>query len=223
MIRKKNRQSSQTAESEPSRLSPYPPPGAWASPSAKGPDWEVGIFGDLTDKQAELFQQLLEVPRNSRGTIYFDSGGGSIYCGLALATLIKLRGLRAVGVVAGECSSATILPFAACERRLVTPHSTLLFHPIRWQSEEEVRLEEAAEWTRHFKLLEADMDGLLVRMLGVDPEKLQTWTRPGRFVSGPEFCAEGLAEMIDLFGGDVWTQIRKKSTGHCVTGTRVTE
>lgn len=91
MIRKKNRQSSQTAESEPSRLSPYPPPGAWASPSAKEPDWEVGIFGDLTDKQAELFQQLLEVPRNSRGTIYFDSGGGSIYCGLALATLIKLR------------------------------------------------------------------------------------------------------------------------------------
>ena len=210
MIRKKNRQPSHAAESEPSRLSPYPPPGAWAlSSAAKESDWEIGVFGDLTDKQTELTEQLLEVPRNSRGTIFFDSGGGSIYCGLALATLIKLRGLRAVGVVAGECSSATILPFAACERRLVTPHSTLLFHPIRWQSEEEVRLEEAAEWTRHFKLLEADMDGLLVRMLGVAPEKLQTWTRPGRFVSGPEFVAEGLAEMIDLVGGDVWTQIRK--------------
>ncbi|TXT17904.1 MAG: hypothetical protein FD138_4516 [Planctomycetota bacterium] len=193
----------QNPEREPSRLHPYPPPGAWKTkPGESDNDWEVGIFGDLTDKQTELFQQLLEVPRNSRGTIFFDSGGGSIYCGLALATLIKLRGLRAVGVVAGECSSATILPFA-------TPHSTLLFHPIRWQSEEEVRLEEAAEWTRHFKLLETDMDGLLVRMLGVDPEKLQTWTRPGRFVSGPEIVAEGLAEMIDLFGGDVWTQIRK--------------
>ena len=210
MIRKKNRTSNHAAESESSRLLPYPPPGAWKSKSAESDnDWEAGIFGDLTDKQTELFQQLLEVPRNSRGTIFFDSGGGSIYCGLALATLIKLRGLRAVGVVAGECSSATILPFAACERRFVTPHSTLLFHPIRWQSEEEVRLEEAAEWTRHFKILEADMDGLLVRMLGVDPEKLQTWTRPGRFVSGPEFVAEGLAEMIDLFSGDVWTQIRK--------------
>ena len=211
MIRKKSRHTGRATESESSRLSPYPPPGAWAlSSSAKDSEWEAGIFGDLTDKQTELFQQLLEVPRNSRGTIFFDSGGGSIYCGLALATLIKLRGLRAVGVVAGECSSATILPFAACERRFVTPHSTLLFHPIRWQSEEEVRLEEAAEWTRHFKLLETDMDGLLVRMLGVDPEKLQTWTRPGRFVSGPEFVAEGLAEMIDLFGGDVWSQIREK-------------
>lgn len=211
MIRKKNRQPSHAAESEPSRLLPYPPPGAWAlSSAAKESDWEIGIFGDLTDKQTELFERLLEVPRNSRGTIFFDSGGGSIYCGLALATVIKLRGLRTVGVVAGECSSATILPFAACERRFVTPHSTLLFHPIRWQSDEEVRLEEAAEWTRHFKLLETDMDGLLVRMLGVDPEKLQTWTRPGRFVSGPEFVAEGLAEMIDLFSGDLWAQIRNK-------------
>ena len=211
MNRKKNSSARPKTESEPSRLSPYPAPGGWGTLSNhQDNNWEVGIVGDLTDKQTELLQQLLEVPRNSRGTIFFDSGGGSIYSGLALATLIKLRGLRAVGVVVGECSSAAILPFAACDRRFVTPHSTLLFHPIRWQSEEEVRLEEAAEWTRHFKLLEADMDGLLVRMLGVDPVKLQTWTRPGRFVSGPEFVAEGLAEMTDLFAGDVWTQIRKK-------------
>lgn len=189
---------------------PYPPPGAWKlSPHAQDSEWEIGIFGDLTDKQTELFQQLLEVPRGSHGTIFFDSGGGSIYCGLALASMIKLRGLRAVGVVAGECSSATILPFAACDERFVTAHSTLLFHPIRWQSDEEVRLEEAAEWTRHFKLLEEDMDGLLVKMLGVAPDKLQSWTRPGRFVSGPEFVAEGLAKMLDLFAGDVWSQIRK--------------
>src|SRR5690349_8100711 len=194
MIRKK----ANSSEAKFSHLSPYPPPGAWPrmnSDSDRG--WEVGIFGDLTDKQTELFQELLSVPRNSRGTIFFDSGGGSIYSGLALATVIKLRGLRPIGVVAGECSSATILPFAACERRFVTPHSTLLFHPIRWQSDEEVRLEEAAEWSRHFQLLETDIDALLVRMLGIAPEKLQTWTRPGRFVSGPEFVAEGLAEMID--------------------------
>ncbi len=190
-------------------VKPYPSPSGWplGTKHAKDNDWEVGIFGDLTDKQSELFQAVLEVPRNSRGTIFFDSGGGSCYCGLALATLIKLRGLHAIGVVVGECSSATILPFAACRERFVTPHSTLLFHPIRWQSEEEVRLEEAAEWARHFKLLEGDLDSLLVRMLGVAPEKLSSWTRPGRFVSGEEFVAEGLAKMVDLFSGDVWQQI----------------
>lgn len=209
MTRKKK---SPPPEPESSRFQPYPRPGAWSAlKQPKEPAWEIGIFGDLTDKQTELFQAVLDAPRNSRGLIFFDSGGGSIYCGLALATLLKLRGLRAVGIVAGECSSAAILPFAACDERYVTAHSTLLFHPIRWSSDEEVRLEEAAEWTRHFKLLETDMDDLLVRMLGIAPDKLQSWTRPGRFISGTEFVAEGLAKMLDIFAGDVWHQIQAKS------------
>jgi len=171
-------------------------------------DWEIGIFGDLSDKQIDLQMQLLDVPKNSHGTIYFDSGGGSAYVGLALASLIRMRGLDAVGIVAGECSSAAVLPFAACRQRFVTPHSTLLFHPIRWQSDEEIRLEEATEWTRHFKLLEKDLDQLLSRLLDFPVEKLTEWTRPGRFVSGQEFADAGLAKMVDLFSGDVWEQIR---------------
>ncbi len=169
--------------------------------------WEVGIFGDLTDKQAEMFGHLLDVPRNSRGTIFFDSGGGSTYVGLALASLIRLRGLNAIGVVTGECSSAAILPFAACQERYVTPHATLLFHPIRWQTDEDVRLEEAAEWARHFKVLEEDLDRLLSRLFDLPDSKLTKWTRPGRFVTGAEFAEAGLAKMVDLFSGDVWSQI----------------
>ena len=54
-------------------------------------------------------------------------------------SLITLRGLRATGIVAGECSSA------ACGRlrrasRFVTPLSVLLFHNMKWQSEENVAL-----------------------------------------------------------------------------------
>ncbi len=89
---------------------------------------------------------------------------------------------RPLAVVAGECSSAAIIPFAACRRRFVTPHSTLLFHPMRWQSEEDVRMEEAAEWARYFKILEEDIDTLLTRMFPCDMSVIQNWTRPGRFV-----------------------------------------
>lgn len=167
----------------------------------------MAITGDVSGQQSEPFNQLVEVRRRSRGTIYFDSCGGSAYAGLAIATLIRLRGLRVTGVVIGECSSAAILPFAACERRLVTAHSTLLFHPIRWQSEEEVRIEEATEWARHFKLLEEDLDQLLSRMLGCSQELIQSWTRPGRFVSGAEMVEAGLAVMIDLFSGDLRSQL----------------
>lgn len=193
------------------RLQPYPtvglPPRRGLSPRGPIEDWELALCGDLSDKQLDLIERLVSVPPRSRGTIFFDSCGGSAYVGLALAAIIRLRGLDPLAVVTGECSSAAILPLAACRRRCVTPHSTLLFHPIRWQSEEHVRLEEAAEWTRHFKSLEEDLDGLLARLFECEVEILKAWTRPGRFVSGPEFAESGLAKLVDLFAGDVWKQV----------------
>lgn len=195
---------------------PAPPvirayPAVAANPRPNRPaegDWEVILCGDLTDKQVEITEKLVEVPRCSRGTIYFDSCGGNVFVGLALATLIRLRGLDPIAVVAGECSSAALLPFAACRRRFVTPHSTLLFHPMRWHSEENVKLEEAAEWARQFKQLEGGMDELLARMFDLPPATIRDWTRPGRFLSGSEIAAAGIAKLVDLFSGDIWTQAR---------------
>jgi len=172
-------------------------------------NWEIAIAGDLTEKQSELIEQLVEVPARSRGTIYFDSCGGSAYVGISLATLIRLRGLKATAVVLGECSSAALVPFAACEERFVTPQSYLFFHPVRWSSEENVKIEEAAEWTRHFGALEDEMDRLLARMFNIPLETLVKWTRPGRFLSGTEIAEAGLAKIVDLFSGD-WREQRAK-------------
>jgi ATP-dependent protease ClpP protease subunit len=186
------------------RAYPGPLPGR---DRGRGDDWEIVLSGELIEKSTELAEKLASVPKRSRGIIWFDSGGGSVYVGLALASMIRLRGLDAAGIVAGECSSAALLPFAACPRRFVTPHSTLLFHPIRWQSDEHVRLEEAAEWARHFKFVEQDLDQLVSRMFDFKLDRLSEWTRPGRFVTGPEMVEAGLAKMVDLFGGDVWKQM----------------
>jgi ATP-dependent Clp protease protease subunit len=191
------------------RVRPYPAVVHRPRPEGESQrDWELVLCGDLTDKQVELTERLVDVPRCSRGTIYFDSCGGNVYVGLSLAALIRLRGLDPIAVVAGECSSAALLPFAACRRRYVMPQSTLLFHPMRWQSEEDVRLEEAAEWARHFSHMEKDLDSLLCRMLNVPEETLQQWTRPGKFLTGRDLADAGVAQLVDMFSGDVWTQIR---------------
>ena len=193
-------------------IRPYPSASRVSRPERDAQnDWEIAICGDLTDKQSELAERLCSVPRHSRGTLFFDSCGGSAYVGLSLAALIRLRGLDPIAVVAGGCSSAAILPFAACRQRFVTPHATLLFHPIRWQSDENVRLEEATEWARHFQQMEGDLDDLLARMFGFPREKLEEWTRPGRFVTGSELVDAGLAQLVDLFKGDVWQQIQNSA------------
>ena len=171
--------------------------------------WEMTLCGELTDRQSDLITQLTEVPIGSRGVIYFDSCGGSVYTGLALATLIRIRCLKVTGVVIGECSSAALLSFSACHRRFVTSQCTLLFHPMRWQSEEDVRLEEATEWARHFKALESELDNVLTTMFPMSLEALHEWTRPGRFVTGPEVAKAGLATLFDPFSSeDSWKQIQ---------------
>ncbi len=159
---------------------------------------EIPLVGDLTENEHELCEKLLSVPPGGECILYIDSLGGSPYCAMALTSLIVLRGLRATGVVAGECSSAALWPFAACGRRLVTPYSVLLFHPMKWQSEENVALGEAAEWARHFGQLETDMDLLLARMLDVPAEKIRQWVQAGRYVSGAELAEAGLAELVEL-------------------------
>ena len=159
---------------------------------------EIALVGDLTDNQADLCDKLLGIEPGGECTLYFDSLGGSPYCGLALSSLILLRDLKATGVVAGECSSAALWPFAACKRRFVTPFSVLLFHPMKWQSEENVGLAEATEWARHFGSLEGEMDAMLARLLGADEKLIRKWVDPGRYVSGPELAEAGLAELIEL-------------------------
>ena len=159
---------------------------------------EIALVGDLTEHAADLADKLLGVPPGGSCTMYFDSPGGSPYCALALMTLMVLRRVEATGVVAGECSSAALWPLAACRTRLVTPYSVLLFHPMKWQSEEHVHLAEAAEWARHFEQLERQMDTLLARMFGLPEEQLAEWIRPGRYISGTEFAEAGLGQLVDL-------------------------
>lgn len=188
---------------------------AWHLPDSERnrTPWEIPLCGDLTDRQSDLIGRLIEVAPCSCGILYFDSCGGSVYTGLALATIIRTRGLRVTGLVVGECSSAALMPFAACRSRFVTVQSTLLFHPMRWQSETDVRLDEATEWARHFKTLEADLDGVLSRLFGIEPETLHKWTHPGRFVSGPELSDAGLATLIDPFEhSDLWQTVRSTCT-----------
>ncbi|MBN2215994.1 MAG: ATP-dependent Clp protease proteolytic subunit [Pirellulales bacterium] len=159
---------------------------------------EIAVVGDISEHESDLFEKLLSVEPGGRCVIYFDSLGGSAYAAVALASAIRLRGVKATGIVVGECASAALWPFAACRHRLVTPLSVLLFHPMKWQSEENVALAEAAEWARHFGSLETSMDAFLADLFGTPVERIREWSYPGRYVSGKEMAEAGLAELVDL-------------------------
>ena len=73
--------------------------------------WEISVCGDLTERQADLLEKFTDVPRGSKGVVYFDSCGGSVYTGLAIGTLIRLRNLR-VTATRSESGELAELPVA---------------------------------------------------------------------------------------------------------------
>ena len=159
---------------------------------------EIAIVGELTDNESDILENLLEVEPQGECTIYINCEGGSVYSALSIVSLIRLRDIRARGVVLSDCSSAALWIFAACKKRFVTPYTTALFHPMKWQSEERSLVIEAEEWAKHFGALERDMDGLLAQLFGAQEELIRKWSHPGRYVTGREMAEAGLAELIDL-------------------------
>lgn len=159
---------------------------------------DIAVIGDVDDWEAEVVKALLELSPKSECVFHIDSAGGSVYGALAVITVLKHRKLDATAFVIGECSSAALLLFAACRRRLVTPYSILLFHRMRWQSEKRVGSAEAFHWAKHFEQLEAEIDQLQIRLFGGADEKVRGWTEGTQYVTGPEMVAAGLAEMVEV-------------------------
>ena len=159
---------------------------------------EIPVIGDVDDWEGEVVKSLLEIPPGGECIFYIDSVGGSVFGALTVLTLVRHRRLDSTAIVLGECSSAALLLFAACRRRLVTPYSTFLFHRMRWQSEKRIGSREAVHWARHFDGLEQDIDDLQVRLFGAAEEKVRRWTQEGQYVTGPEVVAAGLAELFEL-------------------------
>ncbi len=159
---------------------------------------EIAVIGEVDDWEEDVIRALLEVPAGGECILYIDSTGGSVYGALAVVTLLRQRKLKATAVVLGECSSATLLVFAACRKRVVTSHSTLLFHKMKWQSEKWVDSGEAAHWARHFETLEREIDDLQIRLFGGAEAEVRRWVAGGHFVTGPEIVAAGVAELLVL-------------------------
>jgi ATP-dependent protease ClpP protease subunit len=159
---------------------------------------EIPVIGDVDDWEAETVKALLDIPAGGECVFYIDSAGGSVYGSLSVLTLLRYRRLTATAMVLGECSSAALLLFAGCRRRLVTSYSVFFFHRMRWQSEKRVASEEAFLWAKHFDELEKEIDALQARLFGKSEEQVRTWTRSSQYVTGSELVAAGLAELIEL-------------------------
>ncbi len=159
---------------------------------------EIPLIGEVDDWEEDVVKTILELSAGSECVFHIDSGGGSVYGALAVTTLIHQRRLRATALVLGECSSATLLVYAACQKRIVTRYSTFLFHRMRWQSDKRVGAQEASNWAKHFEEMEREIDVLQEKLLGNGAEQVRAWIAGSQYVTGPQMVSAGLAEMLEM-------------------------
>ncbi len=158
---------------------------------------EIAVVGDLDECEGDVITRLLELSDGDECTIFIDCGGGRVYSALAIMSLIMLKDLRAKAVVLGACSSAALLILAACRQRFAMPYSVFQFHPVRWESGENVEKMEANEWARHFAWLEQQCDEILAQLLGIELQQIQSWSHGSRYLTGRELAEAGLVQIID--------------------------
>lgn len=159
---------------------------------------DIPLIGDVDDWEEDVIKAILDIPWGGECVLYIDSGGGSVYGALAVTTLMRQRQLQCTGVVLGECSSATILVFAACAKRVVTPYSTFLFHRMRWQSDKRVSAQEASHWAKHFEEMEREIDILQEKLFGDAAEQVRGWIQGSQYATGVQLVAAGLATLLEI-------------------------
>ncbi len=157
---------------------------------------EIAIVDDLEKCEKEVLEALLHLPNGSPCRLVINSGGGSVYAGLGMATVIEMKHLKATAVVLADCSSSALMPFASCRERLVAPHASFLFHPMQWSSEERSRLPGAIGWAREFKRIEEECGAWLLSRLGIPKNVLSRWIRRETYVTAGELVELGVASYI---------------------------
>lgn len=116
---------------------------ASSTKEVKGKNNKVYFYSPVDDNSILKFQEALDeavdrsfsyanLNRVQPAPIYIhiNSGGGSVFAGLAAMDIIERCAAETVSVVEGRAASAATLMSVAANRRLITPRSFMLIHQL---------------------------------------------------------------------------------------------
>ncbi len=158
----------------------------------------ITLVDDVEKCEKEILDSLFALADKRSCKIVINSGGGSVYASLGIATVIKMKQLAAEAVVLADCSSAAITVFAACQVRRVAPHASFLFHPMKWASEDQSRLTGARSWAVEFSRVNQVYEDFLVENLPIKRRLLRSWMKEEKYVQAAELFELGVAEPLEF-------------------------
>jgi ATP-dependent Clp protease protease subunit len=161
------------------------------------------LLEDVEKCEREIIAGLLALPDGGHATIVINSGGGSVYAGLGIGTVIRHKRLHCHAIVLADCSSSALLVFAACETREIAPHASFLFHPMQWSSDDRSRVNGAKSWSEEFTRVCASSEEWMSELLPIPMTTLRRWVNQERYVKAHELIDRGIASPLALPGPKV--------------------
>lgn len=158
----------------------------------------ITILEDVERCEKDALETIFAQPEGGEIKVVINSGGGSVYAAMGMATAIRMRRLKATALVLADCSSSALLIFAACDRRLVARHASFLFHPMQWSSGERSRLCAARSWSQEFSRVNQACEQFLCEQMPLDLPTLRRWSNQERYVLAADLVERGLATYIDV-------------------------
>jgi len=184
----------------------------------------ITILDEVEKCEKEVVEALLSVPDKRPVRFLINSSGGSVYASMAICTVLKMKQLQAEAIVLADCSSSALMIFATCQTRRIAPHASLLFHPMRWSSDEQSRLPGAKSWAAEFTRVASVYEDWLVSHLGLQRRLLKTWMREERYVLAHELVELGVASFLEYPAADIIdiaAGTRRKTASRRKTSVRI--
>ena len=152
------------------------------------------IAGEVNERVAFELSRALQTTKVAPLSIFVNSGGGDVYQGFALYDLIRAYPKRTTGIAIGQVCSAAILPFLACDQRVLFPNAILMIHHGQSGADEhhkefEVIAEEYRRMDRAYLRVIKERTGMRLR-------KVQEMAKFSTYFSAASAVKHGFASKV---------------------------
>lgn len=158
-------------------------------------DVDAMLVGNVEDCEQDICNIILSLNEDSHLRLYINSVGGEVYSALSIAELMRLRDVRATAYVLGECHSAALIPFAACQTRFVSPSSSFLFHDMTVGADA-VSAKHIQRWSTHMHWINRQFLDTLSDMFCIPREQIDKWAGHERYLKSKDLVGAGIAALF---------------------------
>jgi ATP-dependent Clp protease, protease subunit len=172
-----------------------------------GFDRELYLFGNVgNDSMKGLVEQIIKINihddkqqkklkeyKRKPITLFISSGGGSVYAGLSLISVIESSVTQVITRCDGFAMSMGFMIFISGHERVMSKHATLMFHDISTFQHgklEELKedIEQLKRLMEHMKTIVLDKTSILKEQLEGHLEKKSDWYIMSREAKKLKIC-----------------------------------